>query len=129
MLHQFIIGRSQAMANIRVKNKHRRPRASAPRTTSTILQPLAPKNVHGAEKCPNINISINTTFKIGSIAEIVTNVVFYLFACHAVLDAAPGSLMPIGTTEDCVCLFIVFTTLLLLKAQIFCIRTQGCHSL
>ena len=117
------------MANIRVKDKHRRPRASAPNTTSTILQPLAPKNVHGAEKCPNINISINTTFKIGSIAEIVTNVVFYLFACHAVLDAAPGSLMPIGTTEDCVCLFIVFTTLLLLKAQIFCIRTQGCHSL
>lgn len=57
------------MANIRVKNKHRRPRASAPNTTSTILQPLAPKNVHGAEKCPNINISINTTFKIGSIAK------------------------------------------------------------
>ncbi len=117
------------MANIRVKNKHRRPRASAPNTTSAILQPSVPKNVHGTEKRPNINISINTSFKIGSIAEIVTNAVFYLFACHAVLDAAPGSLMPIGTTEDCVCLFIVFTTLLLLKAQIFCIRTQGCHSL
>ena len=117
------------MANIRVKNKHRRPRASAPNTTSAILQPLVPKNVHGVEKCPNINISINITFRIGSIAEIVTNAVFHLFACHAVLDAAPGSLMPIGTTEDCVCLFVVFTTLLLLKAQIFCIRTQGCHSL
>ena len=117
------------MTNDRVKNKHRRPGSSAPDTISAILQPLLPENVYGGEKCLNTSISININFKIGSVASIVTSAVFPLLAYHAMLDTAPGSLMPIGTIEDCVCLFFVLSALSQLKLRIFCRRTQGCHSL